>query len=233
MILIFKILRFDPEVDEEPYYKNYEVEAEPNQRLLDCLNKIRWEKDPSLSYRWSCSHGICGSDGMTINGTPAFACQKLVKDYDTKEFTIEPLAFFPIVKDLIVDMKPFFTRMKQIHPKNWKINPVEVSKEFLMSIEEHEEIKDAIKCIMCGCCTSACPVNLEEDPDYIGPAAVLRAQRYIMDARREDVKERIAKINHPQGVWGCKVYGECTRVCPKSIKVTKKILDLKKFIPQV
>ena len=232
MRLTLNIMRFNPETDDEPYYQEFDVEAEPNERLLDCLNKIRWEQDPSLSYRWSCSHGICGSDGMNIDGTPSLACQKLVKDLDKREITVEPLSFFPIVKDLIVDMDPFFERMKQVHPENWKINPVQVSKEIQMSPEEHDEIKEAIKCIMCGCCTAACPVNLEEDPEYIGPAAVLRSQRYIMDSRREDVKERIAQINTPQGVWGCKVYGECTRVCPKGIKVTKKIVDLKKFIPK-
>lgn len=231
MLLNFKILRFNPKKDSKPYYRNYEVEANENDRLLDCLNKIRWEQDPSLSYRWSCTHGICGSDGMTINGQAALACQKLVKDYDSTDFTIEPLGFFPIVKDLVVDMESFFDRMRMIHPDNWSIiNPVDFSREISQSIDEHDEIKEAIKCILCGCCTASCPVNLGEDPDYIGPAAVLRSQLYIMDSRRTDTDERIQKIDNPHGVWGCKVYGQCTIVCPKNIKVTRKISDLKRFI---
>ena len=104
-----KIYRFNPETDKEPHYDTFTVEAEPNERILDCLNKIRWEQDSSLAYRMSCAHGICGSDAVTINGIPALACQKLVKDYEnTQELLVEPLKYFPIIKDLTVDMEPFF-----------------------------------------------------------------------------------------------------------------------------
>lgn len=231
--LHFKILRYNPKKDTEPFYQDYELEAKENDRVLDCLNKIRWEQDPTLSYRWSCGHGICGSDGMTINGEAALACQKLVKEYDSTSFTIEPLGFFPIIKDLVVDMEGFFDRMKKIHPNNWtSINPVDISREIRQSINEHDEIKEAIKCILCGVCTASCPVNLDEDPEYIGPAAVLRSQLYIMDSRMKDIDKRIKKVDNPQGVWGCKVYGKCTIVCPKNIKVTKKIIDLKRYIKE-
>jgi succinate dehydrogenase / fumarate reductase iron-sulfur subunit len=187
------VFRFDPEKETESRYDVFTVEVEPNMRLLDCLNKIRWEQDPGLSYRWSCSHGICGSDGMTINGTATLACQKLVRDYDEAEVvTVEPLAFYPIVKDLVVDMEPFFERMRAIHPESWgTVNPVDVAHELGMSKAEHTEIVDAVKCVMCGCCTASCPVNLEEDPEYIGPAASLRATRYIFDTRLGDSEERM------------------------------------------
>ncbi len=119
MDITLKIYRFNPETDLEPHYDIFKVESKPNDRILDCLNKIRWEQDGSLSYRMSCAHGICGSDAININGAPALACQKLVKDYDsTKELLIEPLRFFPIIKDLIVEMEPFFKRIKAISPKN-------------------------------------------------------------------------------------------------------------------
>jgi len=229
MELRFKIFRFDPEVDEEAHYDVFTIEASPDLRLLDCLNKIRWEQDPSLSYRWSCSHGICGSDGMTINGEAALACQKLARDFvDSEEIIIEPLSFFPIVKDLVVDMEPFFQRMRSIHPEGWgEISPVEAVNELQQSPVDHKEIVDAIKCIMCGCCTASCPVNKEEDPEYIGPAAALRAKRYIFDTRLKHRVERIEFVEKPHGVWSCQTYWECTKVCPKGIQVTQNILALK------
>ena len=229
MMLRFKVFRFNPEKDGGPSYDIFTVEVEPNMRLLDCLNKIRWEQDPSLSYRWSCSHGICGSDGMTINGIAALACQKLVKDYsDCEVVTVEPLSFFPIVKDLVVDMDPFFERMRVIHPEEWgTVNPIEIARELQMSQEEHAEIIDTIKCVMCGCCTASCPVNLKEEPEFIGPAASLRATRYIFDTRLGDNMERMDIAESPHGIWSCKTYWRCTRICPKGIQVTQNILKTK------
>ena len=229
MNLRFRVFRFDPEKELEPHYDNFMVKVSPNMRILDCLNQIRWEQDPGLSYRWSCSHGICGSDGVTINGTATLACQKLVKNFEgTKVITVEPLAFFPIIKDLVVDMEPFFERMRNIHPAEWEtVNPVKISQEFLMSPSDHAEIVDAIKCVMCGCCTSTCPVNLNEEPNFIGPAASLRATRYIFDTRLKDSKVRMKILGRNHGVWSCKTYWRCTRICPKGIEITKKILKVK------
>jgi len=227
-----KIYRFNPEVDKEPHYDLFEREANLNDRVLDCLNKIRWEQDSSLSYRMSCGHGICGSDGMVINGLPALACQKLVKDYDySKELVIEPLKFFPIIKDLVVNMKSFFDRIDAINPP---ISPPSFSaeKEFLQTIEERSRIDDAVKCILCACCVAACPVILEQEPRFIGPAAILRAQKYIFDRRRTDARERMQVMEKPFGIWGCKSYYMCTMVCPKHIKVTEQILKTKRKIIQ-
>jgi succinate dehydrogenase / fumarate reductase iron-sulfur subunit len=229
MKLRFKIFRFDPDINEKPYFENHSIDVDNNMRILDCLNQIRWEHDPSLSYRWSCSHGICGSDGMTINGTAALACQKLVKDFkEEDEIILEPLSFFPIIKDLIVDMEPFFERMRSIHPEGWgKFSPVDLAKEIHQSPTEHAEIVDTIKCVMCGCCTASCPVNRDEDSEYIGPAAVLRAKRYIFDTRLKETQERMKIVEKPHGVWSCMTYWECTNVCPKNIQVTQNILNLK------
>lgn len=228
---MFKIFRFNPTVDVEPRYENYELDVDPNTRLLDCLHLIRNRYDPSLSFRWSCGHGICGSCGLTINRLAALACQKMVKHYDGK-ITLEPLGFFPIVKDLIVDMTIFLENMKNIHPESYgKINPVTISKQLQQSPEDYNLIVDAVKCVMCGCCTAQCPVTREEDPDFIGPAAVLRAKRYIFDSRIKDRKERKNIIEKSHGVWSCKTYWRCTRVCPKGIQVTRNILDLKGTIP--
>jgi len=180
----------------------------------------------------SCAHGICGSDGLTINSQSALACQKLVKDYDfTKEILIEPLRYFRVVKDLIVDLNPFFERIKSITPKAVQMT-VNLGKERSQSIPERSRFDDALKCILCGCCYSACPVMIEQDQEFIGPAAILREQRYIFDCRILNTKERLQIMKKPHGVWGCKSYFMCTVVCPKKIKVTEAILRTKKKIIQ-
>ena len=227
----FKVFRFNPETDEAPRYDVFTVSADVNDRIVDCLNKIRWEQDSSLAYRMSCAHGICGSDGMTINGSPALACQKLVKDYDaTQEIVVEPLMFFPVVKDLVVDMEPFFERVNAVSPHGSKAVPVSGDRENMQTLEERSLFDDAVKCILCACCVAACPVMLKEDPNFIGPAAVLRAQRHIFDSRVTDTEERMQILEEPHGIWSCKSYYRCTQVCPKRIKVTEAILKTKKKI---
>ncbi len=232
MMVKLKIFRFDPKNDKEPHYDFFTVDAKPTDRLLDCLNKVRWEQDGSLAYRMSCAHGICGSDGMTINGVSALACQKLVKDYEAdKEILIEPLSVFQVVKDLVVDMEPFFEREKSVHPQSGiSLTKAEEGKEHLQTIEQRLLFDDDIKCIMCACCVSACPVNQKEDPSYVGPAAIVRAHRYIFDSRVKDMLERLQIMDKPHGAWSCKSYYKCTLVCPKEIQVTKHILEVKRKI---
>jgi len=232
MMVKLKIFRFDPKNDKEPHYDSFTVDAKPTDRLLDCLNKVRWEQDGSLAYRMSCAHGICGSDGMTINGVSALACQKLVKDYYAdKEILIEPLSVFQVVKDLVVDLEPFFEREKSVHPPSGIIlTGAEEGKEHLQTVEERLLFDDDIKCIMCACCISACPVNQKEDPPYVGPAAIVRAHRYIFDSRVKDMLERLQIMDKPHGAWSCKSYYKCTQVCPKEIQITKHILEVKRKI---
>jgi succinate dehydrogenase / fumarate reductase, iron-sulfur subunit len=234
MKVTLKVYRFNPEIDMEPHYDSFTIEAEPNERILDCLNKIRWTQDSTIAFRMSCAHGICGSDGLTINHQSALACQKLIKDYDySKEIVIEPLKYFTVVKDLIVDLNPFFERIKSINPIE-TLNPtiVELEKERFQTIEERNRFEDALKCILCGCCYGSCPVLTEQDQEFIGPAAILREQRYIFDSRTKAVNVRLEILKKPHGVWGCKSYYMCTVVCPKNIKVTEEILKTKKKIIQ-
>ena len=190
-----RVFRYDPEKDKAPRHDVFTVEASPNEKILDCLNRIRWEQDSSLAFRMSCAHGICGSDGLTINGVPVLACQKLVKDYDySKEILIEPLQGFKVIRDLNVDMEPFFEKIRTISPKDSKItaSPANaMSKERSQTIEGRTLFDDAIKCILCACCVAACPIVLQEDVEFVGPAALLRAQRYIFDSRTEDVTARM------------------------------------------
>ncbi len=234
MKVTFKVFRFNPETDRTFHYDIFGVEANPNDRVLDCLNRIRWEQDSSLAYRMSCMHGICGSDGLTINGISALACQKLVKDYDySKEILIEPLRFFTVVKDLIVDLEPFFARVRSIYPKIEQHKPLLAGNtEQAQSIEQRSLFDDALKCILCACCVAACPVNLKEDSQFIGPEAILRAHRYIFDSRTPDTIERMQMLEKSHGIWSCKSYYQCTRVCPKKIRVTEAILRTKKKILQ-
>jgi succinate dehydrogenase / fumarate reductase iron-sulfur subunit len=232
VLVKLKIFRFDPEKDVSPHYETFSVEANPTERVLDCLNKIRWEQDGSLAYRMSCAHGICGSDGMTINGVSALACQKLVKDFDVaNEILVEPLSVFQVVKDLVVDLQPFFDRERSVNPSEGiRLIESEQGNEHIQTIEQRSQFDDDIKCIMCACCVAACPVNQKEDPSYVGPAALVRAHRYIFDHRVTQTIERLRIMDNPHGAWGCKTYYWCTRVCPKHIEVTKHILEVKRKI---
>jgi succinate dehydrogenase / fumarate reductase iron-sulfur subunit len=227
----FRIFRFDPDSDQEPYYKTYDLTAMPQERILDCLNRIKWEQDGTLGYRMSCAHGVCGSDGMRINGVCALACQRLVRDYaDSGEITLEPLPFFKVLKDLIVDVDDFLARVDSMRP--YLIHDgVLPEQELLQSPEDHKKVEDVIRCILCACCTGACPV-MNENPDYVGPAALVAAYRYLFDTRDDQFVGRLEKLNQPNGVWPCVNHYECTRVCPKNIPITKSINFMKREIKQ-
>jgi succinate dehydrogenase / fumarate reductase, iron-sulfur subunit len=222
----FIVFRFDPGRDETPAYRTYEIEAEPTDKILDCLNRIRAEQDPTLAYRASCAHGICGSDAMLINGRVALACQKLVKDYRTaNNFVIEPLPLFKVLKDLIVDLDPFFEKHRSIRPYLVNDEPAP-ELERLQDPEDQKKIEPALRCILCASCTAACPIA-RVNPAYLGPAALLRAFRYIHDSRDADTENRLREVDSEDGIWGCKTMWWCTEVCPKDIPVTKCLGQVK------
>jgi len=231
MDLRFRIFRYDPETDQEPYYRTYSLVAEPEDRVLDCLNRIRWEQDATLSYRMSCAHGVCGSDGMRINGKCSLACQRLVKDLAGVEVLLEPLPFFAVIKDLIVDMDPLFKRIQELPPY---VMPSDdpPDRERIQTPEDAAKLDEVIRCILCACCTGACPV-MGENPEYVGPAALVWAYRFVFDSRDEREQDRLQRVNHPNGVWACVNHFECTRACPKRIPVTKCINTLKRMIATV
>ncbi len=227
MELKFKIYRFDPTVDQAPYYKNYVVEAESFERILDCLNRIKWEQDGTLSYRMSCAHGVCGSDAMKINGRCALACQKLVKDYHGEEILIEPLPTFKVLKDLIVDLTPFYERVDWIRP--YLIAPDPPEEERIQMPEGRNKMGEAIRCILCACCVGACPIT-NENERFLGPAPLVQAFRRIFDTRDKEQAQRAEQLNYDDGVWGCENKFECTRACPKEIPVTKEINQIKRLL---
>ena len=228
MKMNFKIFRFDPEKDSEPYYQTYEISADPTDRILDCLNRIKWEQDGTLGYRMSCGHGVCGSDAMKISGRCALACQKLVKDYEDKEVVLEPLPSFEVQKDLIVNLEPFFEKVRLLRP--YLISSTEPpEKERRQSQEDSKKVDQVIRCILCACCMGACPV-VNENEQFLGPASLVWAFRFIFDSRDDQKLERLRQVDSQEGIWACVNHFECTRSCPKEIPITKSINTIKRYI---
>ncbi|MDQ3646223.1 MAG: succinate dehydrogenase iron-sulfur subunit [Actinomycetota bacterium] len=222
-----KILRFNPERDKEPHFEEYTVQAEPMDRLLDALHYVKWNADTSLALRRSCGHGICGSDAMVINGVNALACKVLIKDL-AQPITVEPLRGLPVMKDLIVDMEPFFAGYKAVMP--WLIpdpNQAEPARERLQSPEERERYDDTTKCILCAACTTSCPI-FWSDEGYVGPAAIINAHRFIFDSRDGGSRQRLEVLSQKDGAFKCRTAFNCTAACPRGIKVTLAIQEVKR-----
>ncbi len=222
----YRIKRFDPEKNSTSRWEEFIVEMDPFERLLDGLIKIKDTIDGSLTFRRSCAHGICGSCAMKINGKNRLACQTLIKDMK-ETITFEPLPAFPVLKDLVVDMNPFFEKKGRVLPYLVNNEPPP-EKERLQSPEDQHKILQAITCIMCGCCTSSCPVYWG-DKEYLGPAAILKAARFILDTRDRAVEERLASITQDHGIWMCHSIYNCVEVCPKDIDITGHISKMKRL----
>ena len=221
-----RLLRFNPETDDKPHFESYRVEADPMERLLDCLHKVKWEEDSSLALRFSCAHGICGSDAMTINGVNMLACKVLVKDLDLP-VTVEPMRGLPVIKDFIVDMEPFFAGYRAVKP--WLIvdeSAHEPERERHQSPEQRERYDDTTKCILCAACTTSCPI-FWSDEEYVGPAAIVNAHRFIFDSRDEGARERLEILSQRDGAFKCRTVFNCTAACPRGIKVTQAIQEVK------
>lgn len=223
---VFKIQRFDPEKDSEPYFKTYTLECEPNDRILDCLDEIKATIDGSLTYRKSCSHGVCGSDAVRINGENALACQMLVQDFGGREIKIEPMPSLPIIKDLVVDVTTFFDKFEIVKPYLVNKEPPPV-KERHQDVEDREYIDESTKCILCGACNVSCPSRWTDD-EFLGPAVLLKAFRFVADTRDKDPDSRLDAIDRRTGIWRCHTIFNCVEACPKDINLTWHISQLKK-----
>lgn len=214
-----KIFRYNPETDKKPHYETYKVEAEPTDRVLDLLEYVKNYIDGTISYRRSCAHGVCGSDAMRINGVNCLACKVLVKDLGTTNIRIEPLLGMGVHKDLIVDMEPFFEHYRSILP--YLINDEPPPKrERLQSPEERERFDDTTKCILCAACTTSCP-SYWANEEYVGPAAIVNAHRFIFDSRDRAAAQRLEILNDQFGVYRCHTIFNCTLACPREIEVTE------------
>jgi len=220
----FKILRFNPEQDDTPHWETYYVTFERLDRVLDALHQIKWEQDGSLTFRRSCAHGICGSDAMLINGVNRLACKVLIKDLK-QPITVAPIRGLPVEKDLVVDMEPFFAAYRKVQPFLINDDP-EPTRERLQSQNERERFDDTTKCILCAACTTSCPVFWNDD-DYIGPAAIVNAHRFIFDSRDTAAKTRLEFLGEKEGAFTCRTTFNCTDACPRGIKVTKAIQEVK------
>lgn len=226
--LTVKIHRYDPERDDAPHWETYQIDAEPHDRVLDVIQNIKWYQDDTLSLRRSCAHGVCGSDAMRINGTNGLACKILVKNLRDDTITVEPILGLPVIKDLVVDMKPFFDHYKSVMPFLVNEDPAPTT-ERLQSPAERARYDDTTKCILCACCTTACP-PWWGDRKYVGPAAIVNAHRFIFDSRDRAAADRLEILNDAEGVWRCRTVFNCTRACPRGIKVTQAIGEVKRAL---
>ncbi|MCD0481870.1 succinate dehydrogenase iron-sulfur subunit [Streptacidiphilus sp. ASG 303] len=224
-----RIRRFNPEEHPEPVWVDYELLADPKERVLDALHKIKWEQDGTLTFRRSCAHGICGSDAMRINGRNRLACKTLIKDVSPeKPITVEAIKGLTVLKDLVVDMDPFFQAYKDVMPfLITKGN--DPTRERLQSQADRERFDDTTKCILCAACTSSCPV-FWNDGQYFGPAAIVNAHRFIFDSRDEGGEQRLEILNDREGVWRCRTTFNCSEACPRGIEVTKAIQEVKRAL---
>ena len=226
----FRIRRFNPEVSAEATWEDFQLEIDPKERVLDGLHKIKWDLDGTLTFRRSCAHGICGSDAMRINGKNRLACKTLIKDINPeKPITIEAIKGLTVLKDLVVDMEPFFQAYRDVMPFLITKDTNEPTRERLQSAEDRERFDDTTKCILCAACTSSCPV-FWTDGQYFGPAAIVNAHRFIFDSRDEAGEQRLEILNDRDGVWRCRTTFNCTDACPRGIEVTKAIAEVKRAL---
>ena len=227
--ITLKILRYNPEKDEKPHYQTYTLKAEPTDRVLDLLEYVKGYTDGTLTFRRSCAHGVCGSDAMRINGRNALACKVLVKDINSDTIVVEPLLGLEIKKDLVVDMEPFFENFRSVMPYFVNDNPPADGKEHIQSVEERERFDDTTKCILCAACTTSCP-SFWSNEQYIGPAAIVNAHRFVFDSRDQGAAERLQILNEQMGVWRCRTAFNCTEACPREIHITQAIAEVKQAI---
>ena len=230
MQINLKVFRFNPEKDQKPHFDAFSLEVDPKDRILDVLEQVRGYHDGSLGYRRSCAHGVCGSDAMRVNGRNYLACKILVQDLKSNKITVEPILGLKVIKDLIVDMEPFFRHFESVQPYFVNDDPLPADgKERLQSPEDRERFDDTTKCILCAACTTSCP-SFWADGSYVGPAAIVNAHRFIFDTRDKAAAERLKTLNEQFGVWRCRTVFNCTEACPRDIHVTQAIAEIKQAL---
>jgi fumarate reductase iron-sulfur subunit len=215
--IALQVTRYRPDRETEPTVEEFAVPLHNDWADLDGLNHIKDNMDGTLSYRWSCRMGICGSCGMMVNGEPKLTCASFLTDYGRGPVRVEPLAGFPVIRDLVVDISDFLRKLPKVKP--WIVREDEEpvgAGEYLQTPAQMDAYRQFSMCINCMLCYSACPVYAL-DPDFVGPAAIALAQRYNLDSRDQGAEVRLDLLIHPEGIWGCTFVGECTRACPKGV----------------
>jgi fumarate reductase iron-sulfur subunit len=216
-LITLQVARYRPEQDADATVDEYQVPCPPDWVVLDGLNYVKDRLDGTLSYRWSCRMGICGSCGMTVNGEPKLTCATFLSEYAPGPVRVEPLRNFPVIRDLVVDLGDFMRKLVRVKP--WIVRTAEkplAEGEYLQTPEELEDYKQFSMCINCMLCYAACPIY-GLDPGFFGPAAIALAQRYNLDSRDEGAAARMEVLSEHEGIWGCTFVGECTKVCPKHV----------------
>lgn len=229
--MLVSIYRFNPEKDEKPYMQNFDIEIPGNKdvMVLDVLQLLK-DKDPTISYRRSCREGVCGSDGVNMNGKNGLACitpiSQVIKG---KKLELRPLPGLPVVRDLIVDMTQFYKQYEKVKPYLINDEP-EPAIERLQSPEDREKLDGLYECILCACCSTACPSFWWNPDKFIGPAGLLQAYRFLADSRDTATEERLANLEDPFSVFRCRGIMNCVSVCPKGLNPTRAIGHIRNML---
>ncbi len=228
-LIRLSIYRFDPESGKQPYMQTFEVPVEkPGMKLLDALNYIKWNIDGTLSYRRSCGEGVCGSDGLNINGVNGLGCITPIEGLK-QPIKIRPLPNMQVSRDLIVDMSHFFEQYQQIKP--WLQSETSTPEhERLQTPEQRAKLDGSYECILCGCCTTSCPSWWWNGDRFLGPAALLQANRWIQDSRDEATGKRLDELEDSFKLYRCHQIMNCMEACPKELNPTKAINDIKRTL---
>lgn len=226
----FSIYRYDPDKDKEPYMQDFELQvpADKDMMVLGALIELK-KQDETLSFRRSCSEGVCGSDGMNINGRNALACMTPLSSLKSRKVVLRPLPAFPVIRDLIVDLTPFYDQYERVKPY-LQTKTEDPAQERLQSPEDRAKLDGLYECILCACCTSSCPSYWWNPDKFLGPAALLQATRWIVDSRDEATDERLAALEDPFSLFRCRGIMNCTHVCPKDLNPMKAIGETRKKI---
>ncbi len=233
MDVTLQIRRYNPEKDKKPSWETFTLQnCSKTDRVLDMLNRIKWEVDGTLTLRRSCAQGICGSDAMRINGRNRLACKVLLQEFkEGAVIQVEPILGLAVIKDLVVDMEPFFAHYRAVMPYLVNDNAVPVNslgreRERLQTVADRERFDDTTKCILCASCTTSCP-SFWANGEYIGPAAIVQAHRFVFDSRDQATSQRLSILADPDSVWRCRTIYNCTPACPREIEVTRAIGEVK------
>jgi succinate dehydrogenase / fumarate reductase, iron-sulfur subunit len=225
----FEIYRYDPDKDQQPYMQKLQVTLQPSDKmLLDALMRIKSEVDDSISLRRSCREGVCGSDAININGKNGLACITNLRDLK-EPIVLRPLPGLPVIRDLIVDMSQFFKQYDSVKPYLINDTPPP-EKERLQTPEEREELNGLYECILCACCSTACPSFWWNPDKFVGPAGLLQAYRFIADSRDTATNERLDNLNDPYRLFRCHTIMNCVDVCPKNLNPTLAIGKIKELL---
>ncbi|MEL0635877.1 MULTISPECIES: succinate dehydrogenase iron-sulfur subunit [Marinomonas] len=231
--MLVSIYRYNPEVDDAPYMKDYQIDLPAGKDLmvLDVLNLLK-AQDPSISYRRSCREGVCGSDGMNMSGKNGLACITPVSEAAKKgKLVLRPLPGLPVVRDLVVDMGQFYKQYEKIRPYLLNDTPVPAI-ERLQSPEEREKLDGLYECILCACCSTACPSFWWNPDKFVGPSGLLQAYRFLADSRDTATQERLGELDDPFSVFRCHGIMNCVNVCPKGLNPTKAIGNIRTMLLQ-